>query len=200
MAMLLRYRGYVILTLIYAIVFAGYILYERRPQPEPIQIIERTATPTHTPAPIHVHMTGAVRRPGVYQLSPASRLFQAVEAAGGLASDADPEGVNLADFLRDGQQVFIPRMGTPAPPSPTPIAGPPKQGGSAVQSRSGLVNINTATAAELDTLPGIGPKYAERIIAYREAQGPFSSPDEIVRVTGIGPATYQSIKDRITVD
>jgi len=200
METLSRYRGYVILTLIYAIMFAGYVLYDRWPQPEPIEIIDPTPTPTCTPLPIHVHVIGAVQRPGVYLLPPASRLFQAVEAAGGLASDADPEGVNLADSLVDGNQVFIPRVGTPPPPSPTPIAGSSGLGAESAKSGLGLVNINTASSAELDTLPGIGPAYAGRIIAYREAHGPFASPAQIMQVKGIGEATYEKIKDRITVD
>jgi len=200
METLSRYRGYVILTLIYAIVFAGYVLYDRWPQPEPIEIIEPTPTPTYTPLPIHVHVIGAVQHPGVYLLPPASRLFQAVEAAGGLASDADPERVNLADRLVDGRQVFIPRMGTSPPPSPTPIAGSPGLGAESTKAGLGLININTASAAELDALPGIGSAYARRIIAYRKAHGPFASPDQIMQVKGIGKATYEKIKDRITVD
>jgi len=200
MTTLSRYRGYLVLTLIYAIAFAGYVLYERQPQPEPMEIIEPTIAPTSTPGPIHVHVTGAVRQPGVYALPPASRLFQAVEAAGGLVSDADSERVNLADFVQDGQQVFVPRLGTPMPPSPTPLSWPVKQSANPGQAEDSLVNINTATVAQLDALPGIGPKYAERIIAYREAHGPFSSPDQIVQVKGIGPATYEKIEGRITVD
>jgi len=200
MATLSRYRGYVILTLIYAIVFAGYILYERRPQPEPIEIVDPTPNPTYTPAPIHIHVTGAVQRPGVYVLPPASRLFQAVEAAGGLASDADPEKVNLVDQLRDGQQVFMPRLGIPPPPSPTPIMGSLNPGGSPAEPGQGLININTATAAQLDALPGIGPAYAARIIAYREAHGLFSSPAQIMEVKGIGSKTYEKIENRITAE
>ncbi|HUV93573.1 MAG TPA: helix-hairpin-helix domain-containing protein [Anaerolineae bacterium] len=196
----LRYRGYIILTLIYAIFFAGYVVYERRPQPEPIQIIDPTPTPTQTPTPIHVHMTGAVQRPGVYLLPPQSRLFQAVDAAGGLTSDADPERVNLADRIQDAQQVFIPRLGKTPPPSPTPIAASLSRSTESGQLGHGLININTASAAELDAMPGIGPVYAARIIAYREAHGPFSSPAEIVQVKGIGTATYEEIKSRITVD
>ncbi len=200
MPTLLRYRGYVILSLIYAIVFAGYLAYERRPQPDPIQIIDPTPTPTQTPTPILVHMTGAVQRPGVYPLPPGSRLFEAVEAAGGLTSDADPERVNLADRIQDAQQVFIPRLGKTPPPSPTPIAASLSGSTESGQLGHGLININTASVAELDALPGIGPVYAARIIAYREDHGPFPSPAEIVQVKGIGTATYEKIEGRITVD
>lgn len=194
METLLRHRGYIILTLIYAIVFGSYILYERRPQPEPMEIIEPTIAPTLTPAPIQVHVTGAVRQPGVYALPPGSRLLQAVEAAGGLADDADRENINLAAYIRDGQQVHIPAQGAALPPGPA-SSGAASGGG----ENDGLVNLNTATAEELDTLPGIGPVYAERIIAYRNEHGPFTDPAQIMEVQGIGPARYEQIKSRITV-
>ena len=198
METLLRYRGYAVLTLIYAIVFGGYVLYEGRPQPEPIEIIEPTMVPTPTPSPIHVHVTGAVQRPGLYVLSPASRLAQALEAAGGMTADADQERVNLADRVLDGQQVYIPTRGTPPPPSPTPSAH--SQAALSSGDVRGRININKASLAELDTLPGIGPAYAQRIMAYREANGPFADPSKIVKVKGIGQVTYDRIKELITVD
>ncbi|MBM3187253.1 MAG: ComEA family DNA-binding protein [Chloroflexi bacterium] len=194
-----RYRGYIILTLLFGAVFGGYVLYDRRPQPEPIEIIEPTLAPTPTESPLRVHVAGAVANPGVYVLAPGSRLVDAVEAAGGATADADAERVNLADRLRDGQQVYVPRVNSPVPPNPTPAIAPASEG-RADGARGGLININTASAAELDTLPGIGPAYAERIIAYREAHGPFASPDEIMKVQGIGPATYDRIKGQITVE
>lgn len=200
METLLRYRGYAILTLIYAIVFGGYVLYERRPQPEPIEIVEPTMVPTSTPSPIHVHVTGAVQRPGLYVLSPASRLAQALEAAGGMTSDADQERVNLADRVLDGQQVYVPTRGTPPPPSPTPCASAHSQAVLSSGDVLSRININKASLAELDTLPGIGPAYAQRIVAYREANGPFADPSEIVKVKGIGQVTYDRIKELITVD
>jgi len=182
----------------------------RWPRPEPIAIIVPTAPPTAAPTPpeqappLQVHVTGAVVRSGVYRLPPGSRLVHAVEAAGGMAPDADEERINLADYLVDGQQVYVPRRGTPAPPSPTsavlPGAAPENARASGVEiSVSGLVNINTASAAELETLPGIGPALAQRIIEYRETNGGFGDPAEIVQVRGIGEATYAKLADRITV-
>jgi competence protein ComEA len=206
-----RYRGYAILSLVFTIIFGGYILWERWPQPEPITIIVPTATsgptpttaaPSPTPAPLRVHVAGAVQRPGVYILSPDDRLIDAIDAAGGLAINADPARINLADFLRDGQQIFVPYEQTPVPPSPTPLPTPSAatQVDQQPATAGGLMNINTASAAELETLPGIGPVYAERIIAYRDEHGPFADPIEIMQVKGIGPASYEQIKERIITD
>lgn len=205
-----RFRGYVLLSLFWVILGGVGAIVLRWPRPEPIVIITPTAPPpTATPATaeaphLQVHVTGAVARSGVYCLPAGSRLVHAVEAAGGMAPDADEERINLADHLVDGQQVYVPRRGTPAPPSPTsarPLDAIPQHartsGGSA--TGGGVVNINTASAAELETLPGIGPALAERIIAHREANGPFGDPAEIVAVRGIGEATYAKLADRITV-
>ncbi len=193
MEAILRYRGYIILSLVYAVIFGGYVVYERRPQPEPIEIVEPTAASTPTPAPLQVHVTGAVRQPGVYVLPPGSRLLQAVEAAGGLADDATQEGINLAAYVRDGQQVYIPARGAAAQPESASRSIAP------VTDANGLVDINTATADELESLPGIGATYAERIIAYRQEHGPFTDPAQIMEVKGIGPACYEEIKSLITV-
>lgn len=203
------YRGYVALTLVYTILLGGYVWYDRRPQPEPLVIVQPTPAlsptfaPTATAAPIQVHVAGAVQRPGVYTLAPNSRLIQAVEAAGGLTNQADAGRVNLADVARDGQQIYIPTIDTPAPPSPTPAQAPdpltlaPRSGG--IEINVGAININTASQAELESLPGIGPALAQRIIAYRESHGPFSDPAQIMEVKGIGEASYERIQERITV-
>ena len=197
MEMLQRYRGYVILSLVYVILFGGYVAYDRRPQPEPIEIIKPTITITPIAAPIRVHVAGAVGSPGVYSLPVGSRLFQAIDAAGGMTADADQEGVNLADFVRDGQRAYIPKIGTPPPPAPTSIGGS-KAGTASGKSMGGLVNINTATSQELEALPGIGQTYAARIIAYRESQGPFTEPAQIMQVKGIGEVCYERIRTYIT--
>lgn len=198
MANLGRYRGFLILTLLYGSAFGAYTLYRNRTQPEPVVIVTPSPVITATPAPIQVHVAGAVRRPGVYELPPNSRLMQAVEAAGGFSEDADAEVINLADYLRDAQQVYVPHVGTPAPPSPT-TAVQGNAGASGGSSRGGLVNINTATQAELERLPGIGPTYAERIIAYRQANGPFRDTAQLKQVSGIGDSLYQRIQRQITV-
>jgi len=197
MDLLARYRSHIILSLVWAILFGGYVLYDHWPRPEPIEIVEPTPSLVPTGAPIQVHVAGAVQHPGVYALPPGSRLLQAVEAAGGFADQADPDQANLADYLADGQQVYIPGRGTPMPPHPTPLVQPARAVG--VSLAGDKVNINTASAAELDALPGIGPTLAERIIAYRQDHGPFAEPAQIVEVEGIGQALYQKISGLITV-
>ncbi len=193
----LRYRGYIIVSLLWVILFGGYILYDRAPRPEPIEITEPTALAIPTEVVIQVHVVGAVQRPGVYALPSDSRLLQAVEAAGGLTDEADPNQPNLAERLADGQQVYIAGRGMPAPPSPTPLAQPIRAADVSVPR--GTVNINTASAAELDGLPGIGPTLAERIVAYRNGHGPFAEPSQIMDVDGIGQGLYERVKDLITV-
>ncbi|NLG51634.1 MAG: ComEA family DNA-binding protein [Chloroflexi bacterium] len=224
MKTLTNYRGYVILSLLYALGLGGYVLYDRWPRPAPIIITQptpvptATTTPIPTPAPMRVHVVGAVRQPGVYAVEPASRLIEAVVAAGGLATDADEERVNLAEPLYDGQQVYIPRIGTPVPPSPTPsrptpsptqaalalITAPqsaaPQAAAPQAAAAGAKININTASLAELDTLPGIGPAYAQRIIDYRETYGPFTDISQITEVNGIGPVTFERLQGLIVVE
>lgn len=140
-----------------------------------------------------VHVAGAVRKPGVYEFAPGTRAGTAVAAAGGLTADADAAAVNLAAPVADGTQLLIPVRGEApaAPPSggePSPgtrggTAGPPGGG-----APGAAVNINTATAAELDTLPGIGPVLAGSIVDFRQRNGPFASMAELDAVSGIGPA------------
>jgi competence protein ComEA len=145
--------------------------------------------PTATPGPLHVHVDGAVRQPGDYTLPPGSLLDDAVRAAGGLADDADLEQLNLALDLYDGQHLHVPRPGEVLP-TPTPHG----------LSADGRIDINRADAALLQTLPKVGPTTAQRIIEYRETQGPFETIEQIQEVKGIGPATFEGIKDLIVVD
>lgn len=154
------------------------------------EIVIEPPQPTATPGPIRVHVDGAVAVPGVYSLSPDAIVQDALNAAGGPTADADLSQTNLALSLSDEERLYIPRIGE------LPTAAPPSTGGSTV---GGLVNINTATAAELETLPGIGPVLAQRIVDYREANGPFPSVEAIQNVAGIGPAIFDQIKDLITV-
>ncbi|MFP3896945.1 MAG: helix-hairpin-helix domain-containing protein [Anaerolineales bacterium] len=195
MEALSRYRGYITLTLVYAILFGTYVLYDRRPQPESMEIVQPTEILTPTPVPIRVHVVGAVNRPGVYALAPGSRWLEAVGAAGGVADDAYVEGVNLAGFLQDGQQIWIPHMGEAT--RPPPESSVLDQGLASRGTRQ--ININTASAADLEALPGIGPVYAQRIVDYRESNGPFSDPSQIMEVKGIGEGRYEEIETLITV-
>ncbi len=189
----LRYRGYVFLSLAWAL-FSGIIVFiMRRPLGTPIELIPPpTPTPTPTPSPIRVYVSGAVRAPDVYELPPDAIVRDAVQAAGGAAPEADLDAVNLALPLSDGTHIHIPRVGEVA--RVPPITGPTDQT-TENGSNSALVNINTATLEELDTLPGIGPTMAQRIIEGR----PYEKPEDIMRVPGIGEATFAKLKDRITV-
>ena len=129
----------------------------------------------------------------MYELPARSIVDDAVEAAGGPTDDADLDHINLAMELQDQQQVYVPHQGEISEPPPL-ISGGEGSGGS-----GGLVNINTATAAELETLPRVGPVTAQRIIEYRE-NGPFKTIEDIQNVPGIGPATFDGLKDLITVE
>jgi competence protein ComEA len=151
-----------------------------------------TLRPVPTEAPIVVHITGAVPRPGVYALPQGARVQDAISAAGGFLADADRSGINLARHLEDGEQIDILYIEGAAIVIPTP-------GVEVITSSTELININTATQAELESLPGIGETTAKKIIAYREEHGPFATTEDIINVSGIGAGTYERIKDLITV-
>lgn len=195
-----RQRGYVILATVLGLITGGVTGYFAPHPPPGTPIVVSTPAPTPSPlptptlAPIRVHVAGAVRHPAVYQLPTGSIVQDAVDTAGGPAPDADLEGINLAMELQDQQQVYVPYLGEANPP-PSVSGGGADGGGAA----GGLININTATAAELETLPRIGPAMAQRIIECREANGPFEAIEDIQDVPGIGPATYEGLKDLITV-
>lgn len=155
---------------------------------------------------IVVDVRGAVASPGVVRLPAAARVADALAASGGLSDDADVSRLNLAARLADGQRLVIPSLATAAamPPTPPPTratASPetaPISGTStAVATR--LVNINTATAAELEALPGIGQVLAGRIVAYRDANGPFRGVDQLTEVEGISPKLVERLRPLVTV-
>lgn len=139
-----------------------------------------------------VHVTGAVANPGVYDLPAASRVVEAVTMARPLP-EADMDALNLAAPLIDGQQVVVPVEGEPAA---VPLIAAPAPGSGGAAER---VNINTANQQELESLPGIGPALAQRIVDYRMQHGPFRAVEDIQNVSGIGPARFEQIKDLITV-
>lgn len=178
---------------------AGFALLAIRWRPvEPISI--EPALPTHTPGPIRVYISGAVAQPEVYTLPPNTIIRDALLAAGGPTGEADLTFVNLAQPLQDGQQIYVPHVGEAiSQPSQTTSSSSSSSTLSNV-APGGIININTGTLADLDTLPGIGPAIAQRIIDYREANGPFTAIEDIMNVSGIGPATFDKIKDLITVN
>jgi competence protein ComEA len=172
----------------------GALWWLSRQAPPPVEaslpLVQVTApAPTTTEAqPVVVHVAGAVLAPGVHRLPPGARVVDAVEASGGLAPDADAGAVNLAAVLVDGSQVYVPRVGE----VPPPVAASTGDG-----AGGGPIDINTADAALLETLPGIGPATAAAIIDHRERHGPFPSVDALLDVRGIGEAKLAALRDLV---
>ena len=179
-------RGWILsLLLLAAAVLVGAVaLWSSRPQPVAITILppQPTATPppSATPAPITVYVTGAVAQPGTLVSLPAgSRVQDAIAGAGGASASADLTAVNLAARVQDGDQVHVPEAG-----DTTALATP---------NRPAALDLNTATAEELEALPEVGPSLAAAILAYRDANGPFTSLDDLDAVDGIGPRLLETL-------
>jgi competence protein ComEA len=149
-------------------------------------VVEPTSVTTVAPAGIFVHVLGEVATPGLYELAEGDRAVDAIAAAGGFTPKADQAQLNLARFVTDGEQIIVPRVGeTPQAP-----------GGASVP---GKVNLNTADAATLETLPRIGPAMAERILTWRETNGRFSAVEDLMSVSGVGDKTFEALKSLVTV-
>jgi competence protein ComEA len=189
-------RELVLLGVLGVAALGGAGLWYVRSLPQPVAIhAEPVAAPSATPsaAILIVHVAGWVEQEGVYDLPEGSRVIDALDAAGGPKRGAELSALNLAALLTDGQQVLVPRS---APGAPT---GGVAEGVVAEAGTSTLVNINSATAEELETLPGIGEVLAATIIQYREEHGPFTSVDQLVDVSGIGEVTLEELRDHVTV-
>lgn len=159
-----------------------------------VTIMDEEGSQADSAAPaVFVHVTGAVNAPGVYELIEGARVTDAVEKAGGFSEGAATDSLNLARVLLDGEQVVVPTIDQVAQSEAVASAG------QTTTDSSAKVNINTATLDQLDALPGIGQATAEKIIADREANGPFSSPEDLKRVSGIGDKKYEELADMISV-
>jgi competence protein ComEA len=190
-----RYRIILFFGLIVAALAAMVLFQMLRPSSQSIMLSTSTPLPspeaTPTPRPLRVYVSGAVQQPDVYTLPPDSIVKDAMMAAGGPAGDADLDRINLASSVADGQQIYVPRQGEENPPLQSP---------SAQRASDFRVNINTADAAALETLPGIGPALAQRILDYRQAHGPFTKIEDIMEVSGIGKATFEKLGDLIKTE
>lgn len=220
-----RNRNLVFILLLLIAAGGAGVFYLRQPASPPLEIraaVAVTATvaptpvpvpsPSPTPSPVRVYVTGAVVNADVYFLPAGSIIKDAITAAGGFTPDADPERINQALELQDQQQIHVPRQGDDNPPPPvqggvsqSELSSQQGSGDSRAPVKSsgavpgGLINLNTATLEQLDSLPGIGPAIAQRIIDYREKAGGFKAVEEITEVSGIGDATLTKIKDLITL-
>lgn len=155
---------------------------------------ESTADGPTTTAPVlYVHAAGAVARPGVVQVTANSRVADVVAAAGGATSEADLDQVNLAAPVADGERIYVPKRGETIAPAA------PARGGAGASAAPAIVNLNQATLAQLESLPGVGPATAQAILDYRTQRGRFRSVDDLLNVRGIGPAKLEQIRPHARV-
>ena len=181
-----------------------YVLVKSTSTPSPDVLSEDAQPPratgyassNPTAGKVVVYITGEVVNPGVYDVDPGSRVNDVLGLAGGGTADADLTKINLAAPVSDGMQITVPKIGDDTPDQP-PITTMQSQDSG--QAAGGLVNINTADAAQLETLPGIGPATAQAIIEYRASHGAFKNISDIKNVPGIGDSKFDKIKDLITV-
>jgi competence protein ComEA len=159
--------------------------------PSAVSASPGVGSPSPSGSPLMVDVTGYVHKPGVFEFPPGSRVIDAVERAGGATSNADLSAINLAALLVDGSQIVVPKEGgSTAGGSTGPSPG--ATGGS-------IINVNSASESELETLTGVGPVLAAAILQYRTDHGPFTSVDQLEDVSGIGPATLEALRPEVTV-
>ena len=172
---------------------------EREAEDAPSDDADGSSKKSSSAAEVYVDVDGAVASPGVYRLKEGARVSQAIDAAGGLTTEADVTGLNRASKVADGQKIYVPTVGEQQAAAVTSGADSGASPTSGAGASSGLVNINTASAAELQTLSGIGPSMAQSIIDERTQNGAFASVDDLMRVSGIGEKKLAKIKDCICV-
>lgn len=181
-------RRVLALAAVAVLVLAGLVAWWSWPRPEPVAVpVEAAVSEAGPAAMLVVSVAGKVRRPGLVEVPPGSRVADALAAAGGVADPADLGMLNLARKVVDGELIIV------GPATAGTGTGGPGAGHTAP------VNLNAATVAELDGLPGVGPVLAQRIVDHRDAEGPFASIEELRQVDGIGAARFADLKDRVTV-
>lgn len=204
----------IVAVLVVVAVLAGRLLigtataneFVLEPEAENSQSAERendTEDEAPSPKTIFVHVSGAVKQPGLITLEEGKRVGDAIEATGGFSEDGDPSSVNLARPLTDGEQIIVGALNG-NPENQNTITGDNSengisQKGTATKNSSGKVNINSASAEELTALPGVGEATAAKIVADRKENGPFKSPEDITRVSGIGQKKYESMAEMIII-
>lgn len=194
------WQGAIIAVLVGIFGSAMIYLVSAPPRGNPVELI-----PPPTPAPLRVQIDGAVASPGMYELPQGSRVDDLISLAGGLNADADVSVVNLAALVQDAEHVSVPCAAPTAQVLPTSL--PERSvtvdlntpGDEPTPQPEGPIDINHASQEELETLPGIGPVIAARIIEYREENGPYQVVEDIQKVKGIGPATFDELEGLITV-
>lgn len=160
----------------------------------PVVVPASVTTTAPPPTEVVVHVAGAVARPGVQRLPAGARVIDAVGAAGGPTPEADLARINLAALVLDGSQIYLPAVGEVPPPGVSSGGGGPPGG-----DGGDVLDLNTATADQLDALPGIGPATAAAIVEHRDTNGPFTSVEELLEVRGIGEAKLAQIRERVRV-
>ncbi len=195
-------RGYIALSLIWVAILGAALFVARRPSSEPIEIVPPPSpaptgvpAPSPTPGPLTVDIAGAVKSPGVYTLPRGSLVVDAIAAAGGPVLEADLDRINKAMALQDGTQVFVPRFAQPTPILVNPSAPTPVTRAGQVTDTAKLININSASLEDLETLPGVGPVIAQKIIDGR----PYGALEDLMNVDRIGQTTFDKLKNLITV-
>jgi competence protein ComEA len=187
---------------------AGFVWYQAGrseasalgPLPAPPRSARRAHAPTTTVPPVLVHVAGAVVQPGLVRVAPGARVADAIAAAGGAAPDADLDRLNLAAKVADGQRILVVVRGAPAAASEATGGGGADGATAGTAPPDGApVNLNTATLAELDGLPGIGPTLGGAILRERERRGGFTSVDQLRDVRGIGEQRFADLRDLVTV-
>jgi competence protein ComEA len=173
------------------------------PAPAPVEVVTGTPIATVSPSPsavavaaVVVHVVGEVRRPGLVRLAPGARVADAVRAAGGVAPGGGTGGLNLARPVVDGEQILVSADSASAPPA---SAGTGSSGTTGPGAALTVLDLNAATVADLDSLPGVGPVLAGRIVAWRDANGRFASVDQLREVSGIGARTFERLKPLVRV-
>ncbi|MDQ3981889.1 MAG: ComEA family DNA-binding protein [Actinomycetota bacterium] len=184
----------IVIGLVAVLVVGGLLVWGRKPAAAIAPPATAPPAPSAGASPtaqLLVHVAGAVRRPGLYALAPGTRVADAIEAAGGATPRADLDLLNLAEPLADGSKVEVLVRGADPGPAPVPPGTPP--------GSSGPISLNSADQAALETIPGVGPVTAAAILAYRDEAGPFTSVEQLMEVSGIGPATLESIRPYVTL-